>query len=545
MEYCPYHPGVELIMDQCRECKNEELRQLQAEVQIKQGELQIKMQQEALQAQRAAQHQNLMAIQKNADEARRKATLEEERAEIRAGLSEFSEGFRTKWKEINYAKEAGERDDTVYKTDITNIDDAITSSKKDLDTVAERFKRTTEDEFGVLLEKERNSGDASMGTTGSLDDVIKQNPTLHAAYSAVFTSPFGRKIKKSIRSNFKPLRNISSSHALLFSLEDIADLQTHLPRTLPSYIPETLGICAAIWAGLLTLLTIAGLLSNYTALLDYFQGFLWLSFGLFVLLKYVLSKVERDSRNCLFWILLLVGACIGSTVVRSMISGLTHMHISPLGQRALGLFLAWAIAIPLLYLSSFRPKSKMRAIENVRSLANQYVTTVDDMVKASESAKWIREYEDLLNTLTWGIEQGYVKRTESEPAWHAWFSCHNPAHPHLGEALYQLMLGDYRRAQVEQKHYDQEQSAAQEKLTTLNTQKQEREAFFEKGSEERRKVRAQYSYMYGEIRRVGSEIIRGLRVPDRKIISLDCPNCGGPVTSESGQCPYCGVSLTY
>jgi uncharacterized Zn finger protein (UPF0148 family) len=51
--------------------------------------------------------------------------------------------------------------------------------------------------------------------------------------------------------------------------------------------------------------------------------------------------------------------------------------------------------------------------------------------------------------------------------------------------------------------------------------------------------------MCGEIRRVGSEIIRGLRVPDRKITAQDCPTCGGPVTSESGKCPYCGVTLSF
>lgn len=52
----------------------------------------------------------------------------------------------------------------------------------------------------------------------------------------------------------------------------------------------------------------------------------------------------------------------------------------------------------------------------------------------------------------------------------------------------------------------------------------------------------QYTHMKQEIIHVGDEVVRGIRIPDKKSIKLmRCISCGGPLSrSDNGLCPYCG-----
>lgn len=49
-----------------------------------------------------------------------------------------------------------------------------------------------------------------------------------------------------------------------------------------------------------------------------------------------------------------------------------------------------------------------------------------------------------------------------------------------------------------------------------------------------------YSYMEAEIRRVGRQVISGIRVRSAPIKLVQCPACSGPVSAETAKCPYCG-----
>jgi hypothetical protein len=59
-------------------------------------------------------------------------------------------------------------------------------------------------------------------------------------------------------------------------------------------------------------------------------------------------------------------------------------------------------------------------------------------------------------------------------------------------------------------------------------------------AEETKPLRDQFSFMHSELRRVGQQILRGVRAPGRQIALASCRACGGPVTSETHLCPYCG-----
>jgi len=56
-------------------------------------------------------------------------------------------------------------------------------------------------------------------------------------------------------------------------------------------------------------------------------------------------------------------------------------------------------------------------------------------------------------------------------------------------------------------------------------------------------VKSQREFMSAELRRVGGQILRGFRAASAPIALAQCPGCGGPVTSESTDCPYCGSSF--
>lgn len=60
-----------------------------------------------------------------------------------------------------------------------------------------------------------------------------------------------------------------------------------------------------------------------------------------------------------------------------------------------------------------------------------------------------------------------------------------------------------------------------------------------------RALKERFAHMEGEIRRVGRQIIAGLRVRSATIRLMQCPSCGGPVSSETSSCPYCGSGLQY
>lgn len=49
----------------------------------------------------------------------------------------------------------------------------------------------------------------------------------------------------------------------------------------------------------------------------------------------------------------------------------------------------------------------------------------------------------------------------------------------------------------------------------------------------------EYQFLRQEVMRVGREIVEGVRAPGRLLQATRCGQCGGPITSETNQCPYC------
>jgi hypothetical protein len=58
-------------------------------------------------------------------------------------------------------------------------------------------------------------------------------------------------------------------------------------------------------------------------------------------------------------------------------------------------------------------------------------------------------------------------------------------------------------------------------------------------------LKKRFAHMESEVRRVGRQIIAGLRVRSATIRLRQCKSCGGPVSSETSSCPYCGSGLQY
>lgn len=58
-------------------------------------------------------------------------------------------------------------------------------------------------------------------------------------------------------------------------------------------------------------------------------------------------------------------------------------------------------------------------------------------------------------------------------------------------------------------------------------------------------LKQRHDFMQAEIRRVGRQILAGLRVRSASLRLFRCPACAGPMSSETSSCPYCGSGVRY
>lgn len=59
------------------------------------------------------------------------------------------------------------------------------------------------------------------------------------------------------------------------------------------------------------------------------------------------------------------------------------------------------------------------------------------------------------------------------------------------------------------------------------------------GQKERTAEIKRWEFLRDQLEQVGQEIVAGHRLPGGKITLLECPNCGGLITSESTNCSQC------
>lgn len=469
MEFCEYHPGVELdLLGECLVCAKEELMHSEAQVQTMTGLAALQVHQNKLVVEQARLEEE--RTQRGLEEARR--SLEEERKELRTGLAEFSVDFQSKWYQISHAKEDLEKKFAELEADLREIDSERMSANKKSDEIINEIKNNEEAHFKYALDEARDSGAIDTPTwdaiSPALAQVLKENHNLYTIYNSIYTCPIVKQGYLLKRSKFKPLNQISNKVALLFSLQDIANLQDNFPEVAEQTILlKGCGWGCSIWAVLGTLVGILQLMIVFSRN----------------------SGAPVEGRY---------GALVGVLM---------------------GVLFWWGVAFLILYFSHFRPHRNNRMLATIRSSISEFVTQSVSILGNDDSFT--------LNTET--------KRGRENP-WNAHF---------LYNELYREMLMDFPVIHGDWPDHAKKLSKAKLNIEVLNSKRLERETRFKKENSGCERILTQYNYMCGEIRRVGSEIIKGLRVPDRKISALDCPNCGGPVTSESRKCPYCGVGLSY
>jgi predicted nucleic-acid-binding Zn-ribbon protein len=184
------------------------------------------------------------------------------------------------------------------------------------------------------------------------------------------------------------------------------------------------------------------------------------------------------------------------------------------------LIIAWVVetspvALPVLYFTHFRPRQQKAQLNRIHSLAKEFQAQVVTLLET------IRP--EVLRP------QGLIikKDPRQDPKV-------------LYESLYHTMVTDYYEANALRPDLAPELREAQAQLQALTDERAERENRFRMEHPNEEQIRVQYNYLREEIRRVGSEILRGIRVAEKKIQVIECPRCGGPASEEAARCPYCG-----
>ena len=115
----------------------------------------------------------------------------------------------------------------------------------------------------------------------------------------------------------------------------------------------------------------------------------------------------------------------------------------------------------------------------------------------------------------------------------------------LREALLKGLLVDYTVLHAEESPSGAKRLDLQKKKEQFEKDIEQANAEFQRQFPDTVEILKQFDYLQSEILRVGTQIINGVRVQGKRISVLACPSCGGPVGSESKQCPYCAAALYF
>jgi hypothetical protein len=108
-------------------------------------------------------------------------------------------------------------------------------------------------------------------------------------------------------------------------------------------------------------------------------------------------------------------------------------------------------------------------------------------------------------------------------------------------ALEQPLLSDYFEARLSSEPEGPEAQRLRGEIRTEEEQLQSLEKEFGQSKEVRDLIKYRYSVTQREILRVGREVVEGLRVPGRKITTVNCGHCSEHVDTTLSECPYCGA----